>query len=67
MSTTKACGLTEDEVKILIQHHGNTLFNVNDETIERIKYLNGRLKAFKEVEFKDIEKTAKQEGWIKNG
>ena len=62
MSDTKACSLTKYEIEALIKHHG---FNLNakfkEETIERINYLNKRLKAFKEVEYKDIEKTVTQQ------
>lgn len=47
---TKACNLTEDEVKSLIILHGDALNSENDldDDIERINYLNKRLKTFKE-------------------
>lgn len=56
---TKACNLSENEIKQLIMWHG---YNLNDEgkvepvdgdmfeRIERINYLNKRLKTFKEPE-----------------
>jgi uncharacterized protein YpuA (DUF1002 family) len=49
---TKACNLTESEIKRLINGHGAGL-HLNDDydaIIERINYLNKRLKAFKEPE-----------------
>lgn len=46
---TKACSLTENEIKILIAEHGVRLcHNDFEDRIERISYLNKRLKAFKE-------------------
>jgi hypothetical protein len=46
---TKACSLTENEIKILIGHHGCYLStDSQEERIERINYLNKRLKSFKE-------------------
>lgn len=47
MYNTKACNLTEDEIKILIIKHGTSLsYSENrDDIIERINYLNKRLKA----------------------
>ena len=48
---TKACSLTEDEITRLIEMYGDDLGNkYDDEKIERINYLNKRLKSFKEVE-----------------
>ena len=64
---TKACNLTEDEVKELLKFHG--LYVTSGEyRIERINYLNKRLKAFKEVEVvfeKEIDRTPtnKSDGW----
>ncbi len=56
MSDTKACNLTEDELLTLIGWHA---LRLNDRVdgkvdwdIERINYLNKRLKSFKEVELK---------------
>jgi len=66
---TKACSLTEDEIKQLISYHGYNLHENNyDEHIERINYLNRRLKSFKEPEVKTEEvKTdsipAVKDGW----
>lgn len=50
---TKACNLTEAEIYNLIGMHGKILASVSDvedmgDSIERINYLNKRLKAFKE-------------------
>ena len=59
MANTKACNLTEDEIKRLIAYHGYSIesntSNINDESnlndrIERINYLHKRLKSFKEPE-----------------
>lgn len=52
---TKACNLTELEIKAVIASHCMQMLNGNqvdslDERIERINYLNKRLKAFKEPE-----------------
>lgn len=45
---TKACNLTEYEIEILITVNGNKLYNTKDRSdiIERINYLNKRLKEF---------------------
>lgn len=49
---TKAVNLTEDEIVCVISKYGYKLGsrNYTDEDIDRINYLNKRLKAFKEVE-----------------
>jgi len=70
MANTKACNLTEDEIKKLIAYHGSNIdsntSNINDETnlnerMERLNYLHKRLKSFKEV---DIVETVKPStGW----
>ena len=53
MTDTKAVNLTEEEINHLIGMHGCNLGNKDtDIRIERINYLNKRLKAFKEVETK---------------
>lgn len=45
---TKAVNLTEDEISQLIQWHGYNLTNGGfDDHIERVSYLNKRLKSFK--------------------
>lgn len=53
MADTKACNLTEEEIMTLIHSHGNKLswpaLSIED-TMERLNYLNKRLKAFKEPE-----------------
>jgi len=65
---TKACSLTEDEIKTLIKSHGFNLNNKFDESrIERINYLNRRLKAFNEADKAEETKTegmpAVKAGW----
>ena len=45
---TKACSLTEDEVMALINYHARETIDETDYSIERMVYLNKRLKAFKE-------------------
>ncbi len=46
---TKACNLTEGEIRQLIFHHGaQTVYGDIDEGVERINYLNKRLKTFSE-------------------
>jgi len=63
---TKACNLTEGEIEVLIAMHGRNLNNISTikqdhtTTIERINYLNKRLKSFNETEVKS-ENTAA--GW----
>lgn len=76
MSDTKTCNLTELEIKQLVIWHG---YNLNDEgkavngdlnldnKIERINYLNKRLKAFKEVELTEVKSTNTAAGWGSNG
>lgn len=59
---TKAVNLTEDEIKTLIQHHGYTQTDNFDERIERMNYLNKRLKAFKEPET-EIKSDSSAAGW----
>lgn len=56
---TKACALTEEEIKTLIGDHGRNLIDYSstggtyaEEKLERINYLNKRLKAFSEPEEK---------------
>lgn len=54
---TKACNLTEDEIKTLIlcitYKFSQPDANIND-LMERLNYLHKRLKAFNEVETKPI-------------
>lgn len=71
MSDTKACNLTEEEIVELLHHHGQRLGHQrlntsNDISIERINYLNKRLKAFKEVELTDVKSTNTAAGWGSN-
>lgn len=54
---TKACTITEEEVKVLINAHAEqlTAHHSLDERLERLNYLNKRLKAFKEENVGDKE------------
>ena len=56
MSETKTCSITEDEIEALIQSHAKYISDYgldDDYRIERINYLNRRLKAEKkEAEIK---------------
>lgn len=53
MSETKTCSLTEYEIRALINVHANCIDIDIDEALERMNYLNRRLKAEKkEVEVK---------------
>ncbi len=52
--TTKACNLTAGEIEWLINYHGNYSINSIDYRLERMNYLNKRLKAFDEVEVKPV-------------
>lgn len=46
---TKACTITEEEVKVLISFHAHNMQEYNiDDHLDRLNYLNKRLKAFKE-------------------
>ena len=44
---TKTCSLTEEEIISLIEFHGCRMHGNRDTSIERINYLNKRLKAEK--------------------
>ena len=55
---TKACNLTKYEIKVLLKHHG--LYIEKEDAVERIKYLNSRLKSFSEVKIKSENNAA---GW----
>lgn len=61
MPDTKACNLTEFEIRHLIAWLGSGLYTHEepDTKIERINYLNRRLKTFKEPEAKIAEETPK--------
>jgi len=53
---TKTCSLTEDEIKVLIIHHGKMLsLESHDDHIDRINYLNKRLNAKPKDETSKIE------------
>lgn len=47
---TKSCNLTEAEIKTLISSHGMYASSDPDMRIERMNYLNKRLKTFNEPE-----------------
>ncbi len=47
---TKACTITEEEVYTLIHHHMNAWDDDLDMRLERLNYLNKRLKVFREEE-----------------
>jgi hypothetical protein len=59
MDITKACNLTEDEIKQLIYFHCDNMRIADG--IERINYLNKRLKAFNEV--KNDTSDFPKDGW----
>ena len=68
---TKSCNLTEVEIKTLIaatmQQTSNSLDTNSlnlDNRLDRINYLNKRLKAFNEPEFAKLQATT--EGWPTN-
>lgn len=64
---TKSVMLTEDEISTLISDHGHRLSYPaanQEETIERINYLNKRIKAFKEPEVTEqVKSEASAAGW----
>ena len=65
---TKACSLTDDEIEYLIIMHGSQMHSqTRESSIERINYLNKRLKAEKkektETQTANVEATAKGDGW----
>ena len=47
---TKSVMLTEEELEELIHYHGRTLHDARGDKIDRINYLNRRLKTFSEPE-----------------
>lgn len=58
---TKTCSITEDEIKSLIHYHAsNSMYSNMDYAIERINYLNKRLKAEKK-EKNEIEQTSTEQ------
>lgn len=60
---TKAVNLTEDEIKTLIKHHGFQLnIDPDEDRIERINYLNKRLKSFKEPDT-EVKSDNSAAGW----
>lgn len=77
MSDTKACNLAENEIMHLIGLHGELLNDTTEDHethIERINYLNKRLKTFKEPEVKpdaqfaaDAKPELEAKGWPTNG
>lgn len=61
MSDTKACNLTENEIKQLVIWHG---YNLNDEG--KAVNVDGDIKAFKEIELTDVKSTNTAAGWGSN-
>lgn len=65
MTDTKTCNLTADEIKYLINNYGSGLAHSlspdYDGSIERINYLNKRLKEFSKVA--KITESAAVAGW----
>lgn len=61
---TKAVNLTEDEISAVLTYHGTKLTerDFSDSTIERINYLNKRLKSFKELET-EVKSDNSTAGW----
>lgn len=53
---TKSCNLTETEISSIINNHCHSIIKgeIVDDHIERINYLNKRLKAFKEPDKEPI-------------
>lgn len=64
---TKAVNLTEDEIATVIQSYGYRLGakDYTDVDIERINYLNRRLKTFKEPET-EVKSDNSAAGWSTN-
>lgn len=66
---TKAVNLTEDELMSLLQYHAKQIAQSGpayDEYVDRINYLNKRLKSFKEPETEiksDPQFAADAKGW----
>jgi len=61
---TKACNLTENETIALIRHHSrDTLYTNIDFAIERMNYLNKRLKTFNEPEAVKHDAPSEKVGW----
>lgn len=59
---TKTCSLLQVEIEELLMHHGRNIEDDTDTRVERINYLNKRLKAFKEPE-ENTPMTASVAGW----
>ncbi len=65
---TKSCNLTEDEINTLLNHCGHMLSWPNsdrNEIVDRINYLNKRLKTFNEADTVKVETPSPSEkvGW----
>lgn len=60
---TKAVNLYETEIEELIKHHGKNIEESPDDRIDRINYLNKRLKSFKEPETEIQSKPENASGW----
>lgn len=76
---TKACNLTENEVRILITSHGRSIepyddFENIENVINRMNYLNKRLKEFKKSDASTsrnedaqaLASTVNSDGWASN-
>lgn len=60
---TKACSLLQVEIEELLMHHGKNIEDDTDTRVERINYLNKRLKAFKELETETKTVAEPASGW----
>lgn len=62
---TKAVNLTETEISYVLSKYGVKMAqqNFDDNDVERINYLNKRLKAFKEPETETQSKPENASGW----
>ena len=60
---TKACNLTEAEIKTLINNHGIYASSDPDKRIDRMNYLNKRLKTFNEPEAVKHDAPSEKVGW----
>lgn len=59
---TKSCNLSMNEVLTLIEYHGKNIAEDVSERLDRINYLNKRLKAFDERKVNDDPKNDKSWG-----
>lgn len=59
---TKAVSLFETEIEELIRHHARNIDDSYDDRIDRINYLNKRLKSFKEPDT-EVKSNNSAAGW----